>query len=271
MTSNNTNASSEHAFDVDTRVRATGDNRFAATITDRWNALNGGPNGGYGLTVCLQALREKMELPDPLVVSAFFLRPAAIGPAEVVADIIHGGRRLETGQAALIQDGKEAIRITALFTELNEASGPSLILGEKPALSPPDQMLDPVAEISRPDLTLLDRIEYRMHEAPGWLRGEPSGNPSMEFWMRFKDGRDADPLSLPMFVDAFAPAVVEIGALSLTLELTIHIRARPMPGWLACRVSSRHIFGGFHEEDFEIWDSTGKLVAESRQLGLIRA
>ena len=35
----------EPLFDVDTRVEAIIDQAFAATITDRWNALGGRPNG----------------------------------------------------------------------------------------------------------------------------------------------------------------------------------------------------------------------------------
>ncbi|WP_406230008.1 hypothetical protein [Nocardia sp. NBC_01009] len=49
----------------------------------------------------------------------------------------------------------------------------------------------------------------------------------------------------------------------------MHIRHRPAPGWLACRVHTNYLIDGFHEEDFEIWDSTGSLVAQSRQLALI--
>ncbi|MGH2736311.1 MAG: thioesterase family protein, partial [Actinomycetota bacterium] len=91
-----------------------------------------------------------------------------------------------------------------------------------------------------------------------------------EFWMRFKEGRPADLLSLPMLVDAAAPAVLEIGEIgSSTMELTVHLRARPAPGWLACRVTTRHVIGGYHEEDFEIWDTEGTLVAQSRQLALL--
>lgn len=49
----------------------------------------------------------------------------------------------------------------------------------------------------------------------------------------------------------------------------MHLRAHPAPGWLACRAATRFVIGGYHEEDFEIWDSTGALVAQSRQLALL--
>jgi hypothetical protein len=67
-----------HAFDLDTRVEVLADGAFAATITDRWNAIGNRPNGGYLVTVCLQAAAHPPFL-DPLVVSAFFLRPARPG------------------------------------------------------------------------------------------------------------------------------------------------------------------------------------------------
>lgn len=118
-----------------------------------------------------------------------------------------------------------------------------------------------------PELTMLERVEYRVAQKPGLLMGNPEGNPQMEFLMRFKEGRDSDTFSLPMLVDAFAPAIVELGALSFTVQLTVHVRAIPAPGWLACRVQSRFVFGGYHEEDLEIFDSKGKLVAQPANCG----
>ena len=104
---------------------------------------------------------------------------------------------------------------------------------------------------------------------PAGSAASPSGRPASEFWMRFADGREADLLSLPLLVDSTAPSVLELGAGSTTIQLTVHLRAHPAPGWLACRATTRFVSNGYHEEDFEVWDSAGTLVAQSRQLALI--
>ena len=109
-----------------------------------------------------------------------------------------------------------------------------------------------------------------MRARPRWVQGRPSGDPTLELWIRFKEPRDADLFALPLLVDAVFPAVMEIGATgAVTVELTVHVRGRRVPGWLACRVTTRHIVDGYHEEDFEIWDAAGRLVAQSRQLALL--
>ena len=117
--------------------------------------------------------------------------------------------------------------------------------------------------------TIAERVEFRSAALPGWFLGQPSGRPSSEFWMRFADGRDADLLALPLLVDSTAPSVLELGVSSATIQLTVHLRARPAPGWLACRATTRFVSGGYHEEDFEVWDSAGAMVAQSRQLAVV--
>ena len=71
-------------FDADTGVEAVAANDFAATVTGRWSAIGGRPNGGYLLGICAQALRQCSPYPDPLAVSAFFHRAAVVGPARVL-------------------------------------------------------------------------------------------------------------------------------------------------------------------------------------------
>ena len=253
-----------YEFDLDTSADASG----SLTLSDRWSVLSG-VNGGYMLAVCVRALEGVLPFPDPLVVSGFFLRPGTPGPAWVTASVLRAGKTTAFGEARLLRNGKEIVRATAAFTDLGAGSGPSFSDGQPPELPPPDDCVG-LRTGSLPGLSIADRVEYRTAALPGWLRGAPSGTPSLEFWMRFRDGREPDLWSLPLLVDAAAPAVMELGAASTTIELTIHLRARPAPGWLACRALTRFVAGGYHEEDFEIWDSAGTLVAQSRQLALVR-
>jgi acyl-CoA thioesterase len=82
--------------------------------------------------------------------------------------------------------------------------------------------------------------------------------------------RDADTLAAAVLVDMATPPVLDLGEFgSTTIELTVHVRGRPVPGWLACRASTRHVIDGVHDEDFEMWDASGRLIAQSRQLALL--
>jgi hypothetical protein len=77
---------------------------------------------------------------------------------------------------------------------------------------------------------------------------------------------------LLLAVDAFPPTAFNARlpvAWTPTIELTAHVRARPAPGWLRCVFTTRFFTGGFLEEDGEVWDATGRLVAQSRQLALV--
>jgi acyl-coenzyme A thioesterase PaaI-like protein len=255
-------------FDEDTRVERVGDRAYAVTLSDRWNALGGVPNGGYLLAVALRALAAEMPLPDPIVASATYLRPGAPGPAEIATEVVRAGRRVATGEARLSQESREIIRVLATFADLDAAGGRTLVRSAPPALPAVEETREYRGEL--PGVTIIDRFEYRSPHPPGWANGTPTGEADVAFWLRFRDGRDADPIALAAMVDAAAPAVLELGEPgSATIELTVHIRGRPAPGWLACRALTRHVIGGYHEEDFEIWDSAGALVAQSRQFALL--
>jgi acyl-CoA thioesterase len=238
---------------------------FSVDISDQWAGL-ASVNGGFLLSLCLKALGSLLPFPDPIVVSGFYLRPGNPGPAQVQAGVIRSGRTTAFGQATLDQGGKEVLRVTAAFSDL--ASVPVEFLGRTPPKLPDPADCHRLQSI--PGITIGHRFEYRAPVVPGWLQGTPSGDPTSEFWIRFADGRDADTLTLPFFVDAAPPVVLELGGASTTIELNVHVRARPAPGWLACRVITRYVSGGYHEEDVEVWDSAGTLVAQSRQLALVR-
>jgi acyl-CoA thioesterase len=261
---------SGYEFDLEGRVERSADELYNATITDRWGALGKRANGGFLLALCVAALREEVPLPDPLVLSAFFLRPVLAGPAQISTELVRAGRRVATGEAHMSQDGREVVRTVASFTDFAKASGRTLVSGTMPDLPPPRDCVDPLASTPRGPIGIGARVEVRMPTTPGWITGAPTGDTTMTMWMRWRDGRPTDLWSLPVFVDAAVPAVLELGEMaSSTVELTAHLRAHPAPGWVACRASTRFLMDGYHEEDFEIWDSTGVLVAQSRQLALL--
>ena len=256
-------------FTQDTQLERAGDDGFVANLTDRWDALGGVPNGGYLLAVCGRALDEVLPLPDPIVMSAFYLRRAEPGEARLSTEVVRAGRRLATGEVRLVQNGQETVRAVASFGDLDATSGRTTMLQAAPDLPPPEECIDPSIEGGIPGVTIADRYDYRAATLPGWVQGTPSGRSSLEFWMRLKGRTEHEPLTMLALVDAAAPAVLELGEFaSSTVELTVHVRAKAAPGWLACRSSTRHVINGYHEEDFEIWDSRGNLVAQSRQLAL---
>jgi len=198
----------DFAFDEDSRVVAAGAaGAFTAELTGRWNGTAGAVNGGYMLATCIRALALGMPFPDPIVVSGFFLRPGGAGPATVRTSVIRSGRTMAFGESALSQDGKDVVRATAAFTGLGGTGqdgtaqdgtgqdgtgqdGPVFLDGTPPALPPPAECIGvPVGSFGL--ASIAERIEFRSAELPGWFRGQPSGRPASEFWMRFADGRAA--------------------------------------------------------------------------------
>ena len=114
----------------------------------------------------------------------------------------------------------------------------------------------------------MSRLDMRFDAASaGWAVGAPSGRGLLQCWFRLPD-REPDPLALLLAVDAMPPVTFDLGlpGWAPTLELTAHVRARPAPGWLRLRHATRNVAGGMFEEDCEVWDSAGRLVAQSRQL-----
>lgn len=268
-------------FDEDTRVDPAPDGGWDAVVAGRWDGATGVPNGGYLMSMALRALALEVAeagqatLPDPVSVSGMFLRPGRHGAAHIDTLVHKRGRRIGFGTATLTQQGDDIVRLQAAFADLTRADAPALVYERHgpPDLPPPDDCVDPVT--LRPEAavhaatSVMGRLELRVPELPGWARGRPSGNPSAQLWVRMRDGREPDTASMVQFADGLPPVVADLASWSTTVELTVHVRARPAPGWLRARVDTRHVGRGFHEEEVELWDSEDTMVAQSRQLALV--
>jgi hypothetical protein len=69
------------------------------------------------------------------------------------------------------------------------------------------------------------------------------------------------------------PAVLDLdlGGWVPTVQLTVHLRGRPAPGWLRVRSTTKAMIDGYLDEEAEFWDSDGNLVAQSRRLAMLSA
>lgn len=253
-------------LDDDTSVSPLGQGVWQASVSPRWN-VGSAPNGGYLLAIAARAVLADAGRPDPLSITAHYVSPPEPGALQVAVETVRSGRRYATLAGALRQGESERVRVLAAVGDLGAMQGPTRVATEAPAVPGPADCVDLadgdwVPEVAR-------RYELRLVPAAGdpplRLPYEVSG------WIRLADGAAASVLALLAFADAFPPAV--LGPLDLgwvpTVELTVHVRARPAPGWVLGRFTTRFLVDGLLEEDGELWGEDGRLLAESRQLALV--
>ncbi|WP_326699964.1 thioesterase family protein [Streptomyces sp. NBC_01754] len=262
-------------FDRDTAVTLREEGVYDAELSAGWTIIHA-VNGGYLLAMLGRALGEALEHSDPFSVSAHYLTASVPGPAVIRTQVVRAGRTLSTGEASLFQyaeDGTEVerIRILATYGDLDALTDEVRTSAEPPAIPPREHCLGP-SDGPAPipgSSAITERLDIKLDPATiGWAVGAPSGKGEMRGWFGLADGRDADPLSLLLTVDALPPTAFELGlkGWTPTVELTTHIRCRPAPGPLRVSVTTRNLAGGFLEEDADVWDSADRLVAQSRQL-----
>lgn len=275
-------------FDRDTALVPRAPGVYDIDLSAGWTIINA-VNGGYLLAVLGRALADALPHADPFTISAHYLTASQPGPAVVRTDVVRTGRTLSTGQASLFQydeEGREVerIRVLASYGDLDALPDDVRTTAEPPAIPPLDQCFGPrtASDIRLPSggpapvsgsSAITDRLMIKIDPATlGWAVGAPSGKGEMRAWFGLADGRDADPLSLLLAVDALPPTAFELGLKGWvpTVELTVHVRSRPAPGPLRVSITTRNLAGGFLEEDAEVWDSNDRLVAQSRQLARVR-
>jgi acyl-coenzyme A thioesterase PaaI-like protein len=251
--------------------REAGEQRYAADLRPGW-VVGSGVNGGYLLAVLGHAVRLSSTHPDPFAVSAHFLATAAPGTATVTTRALREGRSVSTYAVGLEQGGQQRITALATYGDLDALPGDVETTATPPDLPPREDCwgLDRSPEEYRAFAPpLLERFDLRLDpRTAGWALGRPSGRAVIQAWFRLHDEREPDPLALLLAADAMPPVTFELGRMGWapTLELTVHVRARPAPGWLRLRHETRNLAGGMFEEDCEVWDDAGRLVAQSRQL-----
>ncbi len=264
-------------FDRGIALERRADGVYDGHLDGAWS-IGAGINGGLLLAATANALRQTFadeSHPDPISISAYYLSAAKEGPARFTTQVVRRGRSMSTGTVSLTQDddGRAVERVRALatygdLTSLDDGVHTTAVEPDLPdvekcigsGLAPAD---------FKAKAPLLDRFDLRLDpDTVGWAVGKPTGRGVIRGWLKMADGREPDALSLLLALDALPPVTFDLGlpGWTPTLELTAHVRAVPAPGWLKVVHATRNYAGGLLEEDAEVWDSTGRLVAQSRQL-----
>jgi acyl-CoA thioesterase len=259
-------------FDSATAVRRAGDGGLVAELDPGWDVGGGILNGGYLLAVAGRAAVLESPHEHPVALSASYLRAPAAGPVSLSVAPGAAGRTLAHSLVTLSDENGPALTVQATTATLSDS--PSGYGSTMPEVPPVEECFS-VAEhrhlappgVHVPGLSL--QVDTRLDLATaGWAFGQPSGEPLLRAWMRFADGREPDPLALLTFADALPPTSFAMGntGWAPTVQLQVLVRALPAPGWCLVEARTSEIAGGWVDEDYRIWDSTGRLVAQSRQL-----
>ena len=267
----------DDVYTTDLASTPRGDGVRDLVMTDRWNTPAGRPNGGYILAAMLTGLADELRHGHdggswgPRVAAITYHGPPSNGAAEIRCTPIRSGRTIQTGDATLVQDDRLIAQMTASFGPRFD-DRPSVELGTPPDLPDPESLPDPRG-MGAPGGGIFDRVDYRLTAPPGFILGRPTKEPVYELWQRRSDGRPADYATLAFLCDSFIPPVFELGPdvteASLTVQLTVHLHRLPTSAWVATRLRTQHVVDGFHEEDCELWDADGHLLAQSRQLAIL--
>lgn len=248
--------------------------RYRATIHDGWD-IGGNANGGYLLAIAGRAMAQAAGRANPVTLTAHYLSPGKPGPVTIDTAIIKEGKSFTTMSASMrTSEDKPTLQLLGSFSDLAPSGDNLLTDGAPPDLPPIEDCYrhehDEAAGFPPP---FHGRVDLRLHPDDAQFRnGTKSGQALVRGWFRLHDDDPIDTIALLQASDAFPPTIFNTDmpvAWVPTLELTVHVRRNPAPGWLRCAFTTRFVSDGMLEEDAQMWDSTGRLVALSRQLALV--
>jgi acyl-CoA thioesterase len=259
-----------HKFDEDIALSQHGPSLFKGKVTDGW-AINSVPNGGYILAILANAMLNVSKKNSTPILTANYISRCASGDADLLVEIFSESSQFTRLQASLSQNGAEKVRAIGTFAEKKDTCFIERLESAAPEIAPLEKCLQVPA---LQNYTLMDRIDVRIDPACAeWMLGQPGEKSEQKGWIKFQDDRHYDIPAIALISDSFPPAILASqGIISWvpTIEFSVNIRNIPTTKWLKGIFRTKYINCGLLEEDGEIWDENGGLVAISRQIAQFR-
>lgn len=248
--------------------------RFSALVSPEWTVA-GRPNGGYLLAMAARAAAAMAGRPHVIAASAHYLLSPDPGPVELEAEVLRAGQSATQVRVRLAQDGNPCVEALILAGELDPDAKPYWDKGgpQPGAARYEDCPRIPARGPAGLPVAIYDQVQARLDpEGLGFAAGRPSGSGELRGWLALPECEPFDPFSLVYAADSFPPATLEIEVSGWvpTLELTVYVRALPVPGPVQILQRVHLIDGERADEECVVWDRAGRLVAQGRQLAAIR-
>ena len=267
----------EVRFATDSAVTPLGEGRYRAHVTPRWSAPIG-PNGGYIAAMIVRALEA--EIADPArhlrSLTLHYLRsPQVDADAEIEVTVERAGRSVTSASARMTQtgvDGPCIVGLAALSVPFTSALDYSTPMPDLPAWNDLEPVVFPP---EAPEMARRFDTRYGLGSPPFSSADEAETGG----WIRLAVPQPIDAALLALMVDAWLPSPwsrLDRLAPAPTIDLTFHFRAPEValalaPDTpLAVRYRSTTSLDGLVEEDAEVWAPDGTLLAQGRQLALLR-
>lgn len=267
-------------FDQALHISWLGDERSMVGQVDLsalWS-IGGVLNGGLLMAVATHAAVDRCgregQHRHPVAWNSQFPSAARPGPAQIAVSLIRQGRALTHVSVSISQEGAERVRTLVTLGNLADL-GETVYAAPSPApMPPPEQCIRSDRSVpAAKEVVLLDRLDLRLDPATAmWALGAPSREGRIRGWLRLADGRAIGVDTLPLLLDAMPPVAFDLGGQGWapTVAFLGSVRAVPVDGWMRMEITTSTVVGGLLEEDATIWDSTGQVVAHSRQIAGFR-
>lgn len=252
-----------------------GPGRWKAEVPAGWD-IREITNGGFLMAIAARAMEAETRGRQLISATGSFVNPGGHGPVEVEVETLKSGRSLSTLTATVARGDKGLVHVTGVYADPDRARpDQDLVLSGPPDLPAPDDCVKvvPSGDSKGFPPPITGKIDERIHpDDASALLELPGDQPLVRGWFRLLDGEELDAHGVVLATDCFAPAIFNSpypAGWTPTIELAVQVRNPRPSGWLACRFATRFVTDGMLEEDGEIWDENGRLVALSRQLALV--
>lgn len=254
-----------HTFDQSVALSLDAQGQISGNVSDKY-LVNGVPNGGYLMAMLTQAAFQYTKRQAPVSVTANFMNRSEPGSMTFNCDIMNQSKQFDRFQVSGHQNGKENIR--AFISMMDDFPEGTALRYEKPEpeVLARDKCL---SMVTFPGYSIFNNVDLVMEpQCFDWVKGRPATLSESRGWINMGD-RPWDALSVLLASDAFPPPLLASHGMVAwipTIEMSVQLRKIPTSKWLKCVFKTSYVTDSLVEEDGELWDEDGHLVAISRQL-----